>query len=112
MGSRRAFFDGPGYPAPTYMPTPPPMASMLLAREVPPRGGDTLFANMYLAYETLSAGMKRLVAPPKAVHASAHADVTRTREDRGKSDGAQAKKAIRPAHPGGHPHPRDGRHTL
>src|SRR5205814_7024934 len=29
----------------------PPMASMLLAREVPPHGGDTLFANMYMAYE-------------------------------------------------------------
>ena len=28
----------------------PPMASMLIAREVPPAGGDTLFANMYLAY--------------------------------------------------------------
>ena len=31
----------------------PPMATMLIAREVPPFGGDTLFANMYLAYETL-----------------------------------------------------------
>src|SRR5207245_426188 len=39
----------------------PPMASMLLAREVPPVGGDTMFANMYLAYETLSDGMKRLL---------------------------------------------------
>src|SRR3982750_3062507 len=48
----------------------PPMASMLLAREVPPRGGDTLFANMYLAYEALSQGMKRLIAPLKGVNAS------------------------------------------
>ena len=37
------------------------MASMLIAREVPPAGGDTLFASMYLAYETLSDGMKRLL---------------------------------------------------
>ncbi|HVC29989.1 MAG TPA: TauD/TfdA family dioxygenase, partial [Steroidobacteraceae bacterium] len=39
----------------------PPMASMLLAREIPPYGGDTLFANMYLAYETLSSGLKKLL---------------------------------------------------
>ena len=36
----------------------PPMGTMLIAREVPPYGGDTLFANMYLAYETLSPGMR------------------------------------------------------
>ena len=39
----------------------PPMATMLIARETPPRGGDTLFANMYLAYETLSDGMRRML---------------------------------------------------
>ena len=39
----------------------PPMATMLIARETPPHGGDTLFANMYLAYETLSEGMKRML---------------------------------------------------
>ncbi len=60
----------------------PPMATMLIAREIPPVGGDTLFANMYLAYETLSPGLKRLLDPLVAVNSSAKADVSKTREDR------------------------------
>src|SRR5712664_4695289 len=60
----------------------PPMASMLVAREVPEAGGDTLFANMYLAYEWLSAGMKRVLDGLVAVNSSSNADVSRTREDR------------------------------
>src|SRR4029434_812612 len=60
----------------------PPMATMLIAREVPPFGGDTLFANMYLAYETLSPGMQRLLDGLVAINSSAKADATRTREDR------------------------------
>src|SRR6185295_2839975 len=35
--------------------------SLLRAVEVPDIGGDTMFANMYLAYESLSAGMKKLL---------------------------------------------------
>jgi len=58
------------------------MGTMLIAREVPPFGGDTMFANMYLAYETLSAGMRRLLDGVAAVNSSAKADVTKTREDR------------------------------
>lgn len=58
------------------------MATMLLAREVPPVGGDTLFANMYAAYEALSPAMRALLDPLRAVNSSALADVSKTREDR------------------------------
>jgi taurine dioxygenase len=51
----------------TMMPEPP-MGAILLGLEVPPYGGDTLFANQYLAYETVSDGMKRLLANLRAVH--------------------------------------------
>ena len=44
------------------------MGAVLYALEVPPFGGDTLFANQYQAYEALSDGMKRLLAPLKAYH--------------------------------------------
>ena len=79
----------------------PPMATMLIAREVPPFGGDTLFANMYLAYETLSEGMRRMLDGLVAVNSSAKADVTRTREDRVR-DGAKqdAKRQYAAEHPG------------
>ena len=52
------------------------MGTMLIAREAPPHGGDTLFANTYLAYETLSEGMKRMLDGLIAVNHSAKADVT------------------------------------
>ena len=39
----------------------PAKASMLYAKEVPPYGGDTLFANMYAAYDALSDGMKSML---------------------------------------------------
>jgi taurine dioxygenase len=91
----------------------PPMASMLIAREVPPAGGDTLFANMYLAYEALSEGMKRLLDGLVAVNSSAKADATRTREDRVKADaGAGAKREYVAAHPVVRVHPETGRKAL
>ena len=91
----------------------PPMASMLLAREIPPFGGDTLFANMYLAYETLSSGMKALLQPLVAVNSSAKADVTRTREDRIRTDGTEGgKKDLVAEHPVVRTHPETGRKAL
>jgi taurine dioxygenase len=91
----------------------PPMATMLIAREVPPYGGDTLFASMYLAWETLSDGMKRLLDGLVAVNCSAKADVTRTREDRIRESGtAAAKRAYVAEHPAVRTHPETGRKAL
>jgi taurine dioxygenase len=46
----------------------PPMGSVLYGKEVPPHGGDTIWANMYAAYEGLSDGMRRLLDPLRAIH--------------------------------------------
>jgi taurine dioxygenase len=46
----------------------PPLGSILYALEVPPFGGDTMFANQYRAYEALSDGMKMMLDGMTAVH--------------------------------------------
>ena len=104
-------FGGVWHSDTTYL-EQPPMASMLLAREVPPTGGDTLFANMYAAYEALSPGMKKLLDGMVAVNSSAKANVTRTREDRIKSDGGEAPKEFVAEHPVVRTHPETGRKAL
>jgi taurine dioxygenase len=48
----------------------PPAGAVLLGVEVPPVGGDTMFANLCLAYESLSDGMKSLLERLRGVHAS------------------------------------------
>jgi taurine dioxygenase len=91
----------------------PPMGTMLVAREVPPYGGDTMFASMYLAYETLSDGMKRLLDGLIGVNTSSKADVSRTREDRIRdSVRADAKKEYVGEHPVVRTHPETGRKAL
>jgi taurine dioxygenase len=91
----------------------PPMGTMLIARETPPHGGDTLFANMYLAYETLSEGMRRLLDPLIAINTSAKADVSRTREDRVKQSlRPDAKTEYVGEHPVVRTHPETGRKAL
>jgi taurine dioxygenase len=50
----------------------PAMGSMLLAREVPDHGGDTMFASMYAAYEALSEGFRRMLEGLQALHSSRH----------------------------------------
>ena len=48
----------------------PPMGASLYALEIPPYGGDTVFVNMFLAYETLSEGMKDLLSGVRGVNES------------------------------------------
>ncbi|HYE89400.1 MAG TPA: TauD/TfdA family dioxygenase, partial [Terriglobales bacterium] len=91
----------------------PPMASMLIAREVPPAGGDTEFANMYRAWETLSDGMKRMLEGLVGVNSSASADASRTREDRLRDNARDdARKEYVAHHPVVRVHPETGRRAL
>ena len=53
----------------------PPTASLLYALEVPSSGGDTGFCNMYLAYETLPADLKRRIDGLSCKHDAAHNSV-------------------------------------
>jgi taurine dioxygenase len=105
-------FGGIWHSDTTYL-TIPPMGSMLLAREVPPYGGDTMFANQYLAYDALSEGLKQTLDGLIGVSSSTKADVTKTREDALKQAGGGATpKHLTAEHPIVRTHPETGRKAL
>jgi alpha-ketoglutarate-dependent taurine dioxygenase len=108
----RRNFGGIWHSDTTYL-EKPPMGSMLLAREVPPHGGDTMFANQYLAYEALSDGLKQTLDGLFGVSSSFKADVTKTREDALRQAGAGATpKQLSAEHPLVRTHPETGRKAL
>ena len=51
----------------------PPMGTMLYGIEIPEYGGDTEWSNQYLAYESLSEGMKKFLDTLEAVNISGKA---------------------------------------
>ena len=50
----------------------PAMGSILVARELPPSGGDTLFSSAGAAYDSLSDGLKQTLGTLRAVHSADH----------------------------------------
>jgi taurine dioxygenase len=54
----------------SFQPTPPAI-TILHAKVIPPAGGDTLYADAYRAWETLSAAFQAMIAPLRAIHSAA-----------------------------------------
>ena len=108
-------FGGIWHSDTTYL-AEPPMATTLLAREVPPAGGDTLYANQYAAFEALSPALQNLLVPLRAISTSALADVSKTREDRRRDASEQGYVApaeeFEAVHPVVRTHPETGRRAL
>ena len=106
----RVNFGGVWHSDTTYLERPP-MASMLYALDTPPQGGDTLFANQYFAYESLSERWKQALASLTGINSSTKAEVTRSREDRLRAAGVETK-ALTGEHPVVRTHPETGRKAL
>ncbi len=89
----------------------PALGSILYARQVPPAGGDTLFAGMYAAYDALSDGMKQTLAGLRAVHSSRHVFGVKREgmEDRFRNHDAATQDAV---HSVVITHPDSGRKAL
>lgn len=99
----------------------PALGSILYALDVPDVGGDTLWANMYLAYETLSDGLKETLDGMQAVHSARRVyglnNSRQTRRDKDGSDISMKVKASDEAdaevnHPVVRTHPETGRKLL
>ena len=93
----------------------PPLGSILYAIEVPEHGGDTLFANQYLAYETLSDGLKETLDGMHAIHGNGR--ILRVLEDSnlpvfGQEAVSAAHSTGQATHPIVRTHPETGKKAL
>jgi taurine dioxygenase len=87
----------------------PPLGTILQIHELPEIGGDTLFANMYAAYEALSEPLQSMLAGLSATHGSEH--VYRGRyADRGVEDAGKVYPQA--SHPVVRTHPETGKKAL
>jgi len=105
-------FGGIWHSDTTYQPCPP-MATMLYAIDLPPVGGDTLFANQVQAYDTLSDGLKKTLSKLKIVCLPDKAKVMATRKHRVDEQGRDTSKDnLVGIHPVIRTHPETGKKAL
>jgi taurine dioxygenase len=92
----------------------PSLGSLLLCHEMPNIGGDTMWANMYLAYDTLSEPLKGFIGALKAVHDYSNAyDIYFAKlADRPPLTQEQRAKTPPVTHPMVRTHPTTGRKAL
>jgi len=88
----------------------PPIGSLLYSLEVPPAGGDTGFSNMYLAFETLPAELKRAISDKSCRHDSSRNSVGDLRK--GFKDVTDPREAPGAVHPLVRTHPATRRSAL
>ena len=105
-------FGGVWHSDTTYQPRPP-MATILYALELPPVGGDTLFANQVQAYENLSKGLKDMLAKLKIICRPDKAAAVATRANRVAEQGRNIDKSnLVGIHPVVRTHPETGKKAL
>ncbi|RLA04157.1 MAG: taurine dioxygenase [Gammaproteobacteria bacterium] len=109
MEEDKVNFGGLWHTDSTYLERPPAL-TILYAREIPPLGGDTLFASMTRAYETLSPGMQKLLGGLTAVFSAEHGGGYAVREFRQNKNLDQAPEQA--VHPVIRRHPRSGKLAL
>ena len=91
----------------------PPMATLLYAKELPPLGGDTLFANQYAAFEHLSAPLRGVLEKLRGVNAAGKKRVASTRSERLKDSASGVDPDdLSGTHPVVRTHPETGRKAL
>ena len=83
----------------------PPRASLLYAIEVPPSGGDTGFLDMYAAYETLPAELRKAIDGRTCIHDSSHNSAGELRK--GFQETIDVSRAPGAVHPLVRLHPRE-----
>ena len=86
----------------------PSLGSLLRGITIPPVGGDTMFTNMYMAYDTLSDGMKKMIDGLHGIHTGSRKIVDLS------ADRAAEQKKLNPpiAQPVVRVHPETGRKAL